>query len=30
MAITRVDFEVGLFNVQKYHDLEIPVKGQSR
>jgi len=28
MALSRVVSEI--FNVDKYHDLEIPVKGQSR
>jgi len=28
MALSRVVFEI--FNVEKYHDLQIPVKGQSR
>jgi len=28
MALSRVVFEI--FNVEKYRDLEIPVKGQSK
>ena len=30
MALLDVVSEIGLFNVEKYRDLEIPVKGQSR